>query len=615
MEFTAFGIENFRGIKKITLNLQRSPQANVFTLVGLNESGKTTILEALSRMVEDPLDFSNTDASRKFTSEEDHQSFIPVSERYNFSGEISFTAQFKIDASDRKKISDFLKDNHQLAVTEMGPSFSIKRIIAYKNSKVTKTSNTWNLTPTVKKIGGRKTFILNTLGKTPQNVIDAWRAMARFISETMLPHVLYFKSEVFDIPDKIYIHIGQKDKDQAFDSVLNKFYKEVIQDILFAIDESLDLTKHIVDRKKSASPSDKQNLAGTLQKMSRHVTSTVMNQWEKIFKRKLDGKKIGITCDSDDGGHIYLHFHLEDGGEIFDISDRSAGFRWFFAFIILTQYRGYRKHAALFLYDEPASSLHSSAQKQLIDCFARIPPHFRIVYSTHSHYLINPEWLDATYIVKNEAATPGASELDYDYTKTNIKLEPYRKFVSDNPSSVSYFQPILDLLQYAPSRLDSLRNAVLVEGKGDYYALTYCFSCANLQSDFDLIPCSGSGTADQLIALYSGWGRRFLVLLDSDNSGKKEQKRYIDKFGSLVKDRVISYSDINDIWTGFAIERVIGEVDALALQQRVFPDTEFSKKQFGLAIQELLITKNFCELSSDCFERLSALHAKLREIL
>ncbi|MBU4374660.1 MAG: AAA family ATPase, partial [Euryarchaeota archaeon] len=42
MKFTEFKIKNFKGIENITINLDKSPNANIYTLVGLNESGKTT---------------------------------------------------------------------------------------------------------------------------------------------------------------------------------------------------------------------------------------------------------------------------------------------------------------------------------------------------------------------------------------------------------------------------------------------------------------------------------------------------------------------------------------------------------------------------------------------
>ncbi|MBM0170454.1 ATP-binding protein [Altererythrobacter sp. C41] len=47
VRYLKFRIQNFKGIKDTEVDLRSSTGANVFSLVGLNESGKTTILEAI----------------------------------------------------------------------------------------------------------------------------------------------------------------------------------------------------------------------------------------------------------------------------------------------------------------------------------------------------------------------------------------------------------------------------------------------------------------------------------------------------------------------------------------------------------------------------------------
>ena len=48
MKFADFSFKNFKGINKMKLELTESPDSKIYALVGLNESGKTTILEAIS---------------------------------------------------------------------------------------------------------------------------------------------------------------------------------------------------------------------------------------------------------------------------------------------------------------------------------------------------------------------------------------------------------------------------------------------------------------------------------------------------------------------------------------------------------------------------------------
>src|SRR5689334_15081667 len=49
MRYSKLIVRNFKGIQNLEFDLDgRKPASKVFTLVGLNESGKTTILEAMS---------------------------------------------------------------------------------------------------------------------------------------------------------------------------------------------------------------------------------------------------------------------------------------------------------------------------------------------------------------------------------------------------------------------------------------------------------------------------------------------------------------------------------------------------------------------------------------
>ncbi len=47
MRYTSFEIKNFKGIRSLRLDLDAPPKGRIMTLVGLNECGKTTILEAI----------------------------------------------------------------------------------------------------------------------------------------------------------------------------------------------------------------------------------------------------------------------------------------------------------------------------------------------------------------------------------------------------------------------------------------------------------------------------------------------------------------------------------------------------------------------------------------
>ena len=49
--FESFTLQNFKGAENVTIELSTRIDSHVVTLIGLNESGKTTILEGLSYFV------------------------------------------------------------------------------------------------------------------------------------------------------------------------------------------------------------------------------------------------------------------------------------------------------------------------------------------------------------------------------------------------------------------------------------------------------------------------------------------------------------------------------------------------------------------------------------
>src|SRR5262249_2490045 len=162
---------------------------------------------------------------------------------------------------------------------------------------------------------------------------------------------------------------------------------------------------------------------------------------------------------------------------------------------------GFRENSnnhILFLLDEPASNLHSSAQAQLLKSFGRLLEKCSIIYTTHSHYMINPEWLEGTYVVKNEGLDYTSNEDEYNYIarKTSIIIKKYRQFAIQHLDQTTYFQTILDVLDYSTSKLENIPNVIMLEGKNDFYTLKY-FQRYTTQYDFlNMMPGNGAGSLE-----------------------------------------------------------------------------------------------------------------------
>ncbi|MCE9501810.1 MAG: AAA family ATPase, partial [Leptospira sp.] len=98
MKFTKFVIKNFKGIENITFNLDKSPEANIYTLVGLNESGKTTILEAINLF--NPSDKGLSALDIPGSTIKDFNILIPISKRDNYNDKISIEVTLKLENDD-----------------------------------------------------------------------------------------------------------------------------------------------------------------------------------------------------------------------------------------------------------------------------------------------------------------------------------------------------------------------------------------------------------------------------------------------------------------------------------------------------------------------------------
>lgn len=83
-------------------------------------------------------------------------------------------------------------------------------------------------------------------------------------------------------------------------------------------------------------------------------------------------------------------------------SERSAGFIWFFSFLVkFAQIRKSRGNVIILL-DEPGLTLHGTAQRDLLRYFAeQLAPKHQLIYSTHSPFMVPPEDLASVRTVED----------------------------------------------------------------------------------------------------------------------------------------------------------------------------------------------------------------------
>lgn len=532
MRYASFEIKNFKGIKSAKIVLPKD-ESTAVALIGLNESGKTTILQAI-------YSFSPNDESKvlfekdKVPSTPDIE-IIPRDKISSFTGDVVVKATIEIEPDDRKAIQGFARSKgFEVDLTAIANTFAIENVNSYIDGEHSKYQALWTI-KLMTKTGKQRKFQSRTT--------DQWKLLYPFI-RSLLPDIAYFPTFVFELPEKIYL--SGYDRDPR-----NFFYKQIISDILdyqgdgLTIDKSILSRIHTPDFLKSFAEfllsfwgsSSQQRIAHAMDLASHTLTEVIISSWHDIFDEKINNKRIELEWkpeNNPDGTNqhtIYLKFIVREGTDTYSIADRSLGFRWFFCFLLFTQFRSHRKggQGTLFLFDEPASNLHAKAQERLLKSFADISkgPN-SLIYSTHSQYMINPKWIDFSYIIENKQIDHEKSTDIRAITsnKSDIRAVRYQTFVNDNPGKTSYYQPVLDRLEVKPSLLELKDGAVLVEGKSDFYIIRYMAEC--LKIPVIIIPAFGSTTFSTLIPLLMGLAKQFFILLDSDKAGKMAREKYAD---------------------------------------------------------------------------------------
>ena len=90
MKITGFDVANFKGIRNAKIRFADNDTARVHTLVGLNESGKTTLLEALHSFSPDAE--TQLVVRNAKNVDEQREQWVPRDKISIFTGEVSITA-------------------------------------------------------------------------------------------------------------------------------------------------------------------------------------------------------------------------------------------------------------------------------------------------------------------------------------------------------------------------------------------------------------------------------------------------------------------------------------------------------------------------------------------
>jgi predicted ATP-dependent endonuclease of OLD family len=603
MEYVAFHFRNFKGIK--TLDLQLT--GPVTTLIGLNESGKTTILEAIYCFAYGAEDMDPI--SPGLSSIKSKDNWVPIAERGNFNSSVEIAATLRLSDDDKRAYRAHMRKAFGLALATVPDEIRVTERTVFANSRSGDTERKWQLNVSGQKLRGKKRR--DYRAATPE-----WQGAVAFLRDRM-PRIWYFPNFLFELPEKFSLGVQPNDTGSGD---RDAFYYGLMSNLLRSVDPSADLEEHIAKRAASSEETDKRSMRKLALDMARALTKKVMEGWNSIFSGEVSSREVDIRVEVDEADTPFLELTIRDEDGYYDLSERSLGFRWFFMFLLMTSYSGLDKAGrdSLLLLDEPASNLHSSAQAELLKSFERLSTTHKMIYTTHSHHMIDLRWLDAAYVVKNAALGDlGLQDTleNFSARRTDISATRYRTFDGQYPDQTSYFQPVLDVLDYRPSAIEPVPNVVLVEGKSDFYLLRYAIDVLGIEPDLRMVPGGGAGSLDPVIRMHIAWGKSFVILLDGDKEGTAQRARYEREFGAFIGNRCVLIPEVVGDPKAKVIEDILTAEDKEAFVVATVPPKRITKKDFQRAVMERYRLRQRVEISAEGSRRIGAMLHTLREHL
>jgi predicted ATP-dependent endonuclease of OLD family len=238
----------------------------------------------------------------------------------------------------------------------------------------------------------------------------------------------------------------------------------------------------------------------------------------------------------------------------------------------------------MFLFDEPAANLHARAQTELLKSFDRIVENeSSVIYSTHSAHMIEPRWVSAAHIVENRAIDYDSDneELTFSSPPTCVTATPFRRFVASNPDRPTYFQPILDRLDYVSPLIAPLDPLLVTEGISDFHAISHIFRDRLKRFGISVLPGLGATEHDGQIATLVGRGLRFIIVLDDDEAGKSGADKYRSRW--LLDGRnITTLGELAPVGRGKKLETILPDAVLTKIADHFESSNKPTKKQIGI---------------------------------
>lgn len=526
-------------------------EPDVTVLVGMNESGKTTALEAIAKCHY----FDEGDPKFKFDALKDYPRARYNKYKKGDEPEEAVTLRYEISEKMKSHIET------EMGVSLEGTEFTVKK--TYGGETLVNISKLFS--------GSWASKVKEVLGKIAEGGISEEELLG-VKSRAQLDSVLSGHDlgentkSVLGLFSKMLPATGESGWDNPIQYSIWEDYLKPSLPVFIYYDEYYQLPGRVdLSELKNASPSDPSlktakalidlsgadldilSAADDFEEFKSELEATSIDISDTLFEYWGSNQNLEIEFDvdkveDDDGRNHRIVKRVLDirvknkwNRVSLPLDKRSKGFNWFFSFLVWFKAMQEDKNRQyILLLDEPGLNLHALAQGDLLRFIDDLSEDHQIIYTTHSPFMVDSEHLEKV--------------------RTVVEVERQGSRISDSlqekdPDTLFPLQAALGY-SVAQNLFINKRN-LLVEGISDLVYLETMSAellkrgRTGLSEEATIVPTGGADKVATFISLMRGSKLQIVCLLDSFVDKKSKQR--IDDLvrEKIIRDKnIVYYSDV-----------------------------------------------------------------------
>lgn len=517
MKYLKFTLKDYKAISgELEIDIKKS----LLPIIGINESGKTSILWGIFAF-----DRANDNLN-------DGRHLKNVGNLYKTSdrGEPSIIADIEITKDELTEILNGINESTETTAEAKAEIKKFKRAIS-----------SWNSALRIKRILTTKIYGIEN------SELKVFSHLNPLVIEECLsstPYILYFDDFRDTIHEEIEI-TGEADSPKGWLAIIEQLFKKTDQGY------SVFKLQGVEELQRKSIMAD----------VCKTLNNTLAKEWEKFTLE--EGSRLDVDIQyvaPENKLNLFIKENIEGNDRYFGIQDRSKGFYWFFNFVMKLEFnpkiRSMDDKDTIYLLDEPGSYLHSSAQAKLCEKLAALSKNNVVIYCTHSHYLLDPDRIPLSYIKIAQKSGGGS-----------IKLVSLLEYKDDQKEKRLAIQPIIDALKIKPFITDfNFEHLCIVEGIYDYYVFEMFKDNSN---QIKFLPAVNADSIKFFISIAIAWRVKYTAMWDNDTEGKKEHSKAVEFFGEQEAKRFLLLPSDNPRKKKFVLQNLFSGADMKMIRQEL----------------------------------------------